>query len=123
MTYQELMIHSLSELLENNETLKYPIYATLQQKNRHWYGFWGVTDHYLLSVLLVGSSKKIAWQSRIPLDIKAVQVKRALVPFQYKIHIAVCEGSPCDLRVSRKVVGFKQQEINLFKFIEYINKA
>ena len=58
MTYQELMMQSLSDLLENEEDLKFPIYGTLQQKNRRWFGFWGLTDNYLLSVLLVGSSKK-----------------------------------------------------------------
>ena len=120
MTYQELMMQSLSDLLENEEDLKFPIYGMLQQKNRHWFGFWGLTDNYLLSVLLVGSSKKIGWTSRIPLDIKSVQVKKTLIPFQHKIHIEFKEGSPCDLCVSRKVFSIKQQETNLFKFIEYI---
>ena len=58
MTYQKLMMQSLSDLLENEEDLKFPIYGTLQQKNRHWFGFWGLTDNYLLSVLLV-SRKQI----------------------------------------------------------------
>ena len=120
MNFQELMIQSLSELLENGETLKYPIYGTLHQKNKHWFGFWGLTDNYLLSVLLVRNSKKIGWTSRIPLEIKAVRVKKSLIPFQYKIHIEFQEGSPCDFRVSRKVVGFDQQEANLSNFIKYI---
>ena len=123
MTYQELMMQSLSDLLENEEDLKFPIYGTLQQKNRHWFGFWGLTDNYLLSVLLVGSSKKIGWISRIPLDIKSVQVKKALIPFQYKIHIEFKEGSPCDLRVSKKVVGIGRQEANLSGFIKYIQES
>ena len=123
MTYQELMMQSLSDLLENEEDLKFPIYGTLQQKNRHWFGFWGLTDNYLLSVLLVGSSKKIGRISRIPLDIKSVQVKKALIPFQYKIHIEFKEGSPCDLRVSKKVVGIGQQEANLSGFIKYIQES
>ena len=120
MTYQELMMQSLSELLEDDEILKYPIYGTLQHKNRHWFGFWGLTDHYLLSVLLVGSSKKIGWTSRIPLDTKEVRVKKSLFPLQYKIHIEFQEGSTCDLRVSKKAVGIEQQETNLSNFIKYI---
>ena len=123
MTYQELMMQSLSDLLENEEDLKFPIYGTLQQKNRRWFGFWGLTDNYLLSVLLVGSSKKIGWISRIPLDIKSVQVKKTLIPFQYKIHIEFKEGSPCDLRVSKKVFGIGQQEANLSGFIKYIQES
>ena len=34
MTYQELMMQSLSDLLENEEDLKFPIYGTLQQKKQ-----------------------------------------------------------------------------------------
>ena len=74
-------------------------------------------------MLLVGSSKKIGWISRIPLDIKSVQVKKTLIPFQYKIHIEFKEGSPCDLRVSKKVVGIGQQEANLSGFIKYIQES
>ncbi len=35
MTFQELMMKSLTDLLEDGETLQYPIYATLMQKSRH----------------------------------------------------------------------------------------
>ena len=123
MTYQELMLQSLSELLENGEILKYPIYGTLRQNNNHWFGFWGLTDNYLLSALLVGSSKKIGWTSRIPLEIKAVQVRKSLIPLQYKIHIEFQEGPPCDLQVSKKVVGIEHQEANLSNFIKYIQEV
>ena len=123
MTYQALMMQSLTALLRNGESLKYPIYGTLRQNNRSWFGFWGLTENHLLSVLLDGSSKKISWTSRIPLEKTAVRVKKSLFPFLYKIHIEFKEGSPCDLCVSRKVFSIKQQETNLFKFIEYINEA
>lgn len=118
MTYQELMMQSLSGLLENGEILRHPFYA--YSKNHHWFGFWGLTDNYLLSALLVGSSKKIGWTSRIPLDIKAVRVNKSIVPFQYKIRIEFHEGSPCNLRASRKVVGIAQQGENLAGFIKCI---
>ena len=120
MTYQELMVQSLSELLEGDEILKYPIYGVLQQKTKRWFSFWGLTDNYLLGALLVGSSKKIGWTSRIPLDIKDVQIRKTLVPFQYKIHIEFHEGNPCNLRVSTKVVGMEQQEENLARFIKFV---
>lgn len=48
MTYNELMIRSLSGLTEGNEILKYPIYGTFLQKNRRWFGYFGVTSEYLL---------------------------------------------------------------------------
>ena len=122
MTYQKLMMQSLSDLLEDDEIIKCPIYGVLQQKNKRWFSFWGLTDKYLLGVLLYGSSKKIAWTIRVPLEIKSVQVEKSIVPFQYKIHIEFQEGSPLDMRVSQKVVGFKQQEINLANFIRCVQE-
>lgn len=104
--------------LEDGEKLQYPIYATLMQKSKHWFGYFGLTDKYLLGVLLEGSSQIISWTSRIPLDLKEVKIKKSLIPAQYKIKIEFNEGSPCNIRVSKKVVGFDMQEENVNGFIE-----
>lgn len=122
MNYQELMMKSLTDLLEEGEILQYPIYATLMQKGKHWFGYFGVTDEYLLIALLEGSSQTISWTSRIPLDIKAVNVKKSLIPAQYKVKIEFNEGDPCNIRVSKKVVGFDTQEENVTGFITYLEK-
>ena len=122
MTYNELMIQSLSDLLESNEVLKFPIYGTFLQKNKHWFGFFGLTDDHLLIALLEGSSQIISWTSRIPLDIKAVRVKKSLIPSQYKVRIEFHEGAPCNIRVSKKVYGIQNQEENLSGFIRYIQE-
>ena len=120
MTYNELMIQSLSDLLEGDEILKFPIYGTLLQKNAHWFGFFGLTDTHLLVALLKGSSKKIEWTSRVPLDVKAVKIKKSLLPFQYKVKIEFHEGLPCHLQASKKSFGIKSQEENILGFINYI---
>ena len=122
MTYNELMIQSLSALLENNEILKFPIYGTLLQKSKHWFGFFGLTDGHLLIALLEGSSQVLSWASRVPLDVKAVRVKKSLIPAQYKVHIEFHEGPPCNMRVSKKVYGIKSQEENLSGFIRCIQE-
>lgn len=82
MTFQELMMKSLTDLLEEEEILKYPIYATLMQRGKHWFGYFGLTDEYLLIALLEGSSQIISWTSRVPLDIKEVKVKKSFIPAQ-----------------------------------------
>ncbi len=117
MTYQEYMIYSLSDLLEKNETLKYPIYGILKQKRRNLRGFWGLTDNFLLNSLLDGTS------NRIPLDIKSVKVKKCLFPLQFKIRIDFVDGSSCELRVSKKVHGMTHQETNLSEFIKHIQNV
>ncbi len=122
MSNQELMLQSLSNLLENDETLKFPIYGTLLQKRKNWFGFFGLTDDYLLVALLDDYSKTIRWTTRIPLDIKQVNMKKCIVPKQYKIYIEFNEGDRCIIRVSEKVYGIKSQEANLPEFIKSIQK-
>lgn len=122
MTYNELMICSLSDLLENGEILRFPIYGTLTQRNKHWFGFFGLTDNFLLIALLEGSSKVISWTNRIPLDIKKVSIKKSQIPSQYKVCIEFNEGKPCNMRVSKKVYGIESQEENFKKFIETIQE-
>lgn len=122
MTFQELMMKSLTNLLEEEEILKYPIYATLMQRGKHWFGYFGLTDRYLLIALLEGSSQIISWTSRVPLDIKEVKVKKSFIPAQYKVRVEFNEGDPCNIRVSKKVVGFDMQEENLDGFITYLEQ-
>ena len=74
MTYSELMMKSLFDLLEDGEKLLYPIYGTLKQKKNNYFGYFGLTENHLLIALLQGSSKKINWTTRIPLDLKKVNL-------------------------------------------------
>ncbi len=122
MNYNELMIQSLSDLLENNETLKFPIYGTLIQKNKHWFGFLGLTDNHLLIALLDKKSRNVCWTNRVPLDIKTAIIKKSLIPLQYKVHLEFNEGLPCDIQVSKKVYGIKTQETNFSDFIKFIQE-
>lgn len=120
MTYAELMMKSLSDLLEDGEKLLYPIYGTLKQKKDNYFGYFGLTENHLLIALLQGSSKKINWTTRIPLDLKKVTIKKCLLPQQYNICIEFNEGENACLRVSKKVSGIESQEDNLKGFMEYI---
>lgn len=92
------------------------------QKNKRWFGFFGLTDDYLLIALLEGGSKIISWTSRIPLDVKVVRIKKSLIPSQYKVRIEFYEGLPCNMRVLKKVYGIKSQEENLIGFVRYIKE-
>lgn len=123
MSFYELMLKSLSDLSENGETIKNPIYGTLLQGKRHYFGYFGLTDNYLLIALLLGDSKSVGYTSRIPLNsIRQVKLKKSLIPLQYKIYIDFDEGQPAKIQVSKKVYGFETQEENLKLFLECINR-
>ena len=48
MTAKERMICALSDMLQNGETLMYPIYGLLVQGGRQYYGYFGFTEKFLL---------------------------------------------------------------------------
>ena len=120
MTYKELMYDSLTNLLENGETLLHPIYGILNQGDSQFYGYFGFTEHYLL-IALVASGKQITYTTRIPLDIKSVKVKQTAIFKQYVIDIAFNEGAPCRIIASPKVLMIDTQKNNLPSFLEYLN--
>lgn len=123
MVHSQLMLQSLSELLEPGEILKYPVYGVLLQKRAQWFGFFGLTETHLLVALLLGSSKQIAWTSRVPLEIKEVTRKKCLFPKQFILHIKFHRGNPCKLRFSEKVVGIESQQENLNAFVAFLQEA
>lgn len=120
MTHKELMTASLSALLEDGENLLYPVYGTFKQKSNNWFGFFGLTEHYLLISLLEGSSKEISWTARIPLHIKKVTIKKSLFSLMYNIYIEFFEGEAGHFLISKKVLGIESQEKNSKGFIDYI---
>lgn len=120
MTYNELMLKSLSDLLKNGEKLLYPVYGTLMEKNNHCFGYFGLTERYLLIALLQGSQKVVQWTTRVPLDLKKVTVKKGILLPHYNIRIEFIEGEDAYLRISKKVLGIESQEDNLKGFIDFI---
>lgn len=123
MSFYEIMHKSLSALLQDGETLKYPIYGALVQSKRTYFGYLGLTDTHLLLVLLQGDTKKICYTNRIPLDcIQQAKVKKSLIPMQSVLSIDLDDGRHATIRVSKKVYGFNSQAENLKSFLSAIKK-
>ena len=118
MTYKDLMIKSLTDLLEDGETLMHPIYGILNQGNIQFYGYFGFTQTHLLIALVAG--KQITYTIRIPLDIKSIRIKQTAVFKQFVIDIAFNDGAPCSITASPKVLMIDSQKNNLSQFLNYL---
>ena len=118
MTYKDLMIKSLTDLLEDGETLMHPIYGILNQGNIQFYGYFGFTQTHLLIALVAG--KQITYTIRIPLDIKSIRIKQTAVFKQFVIDIAFNDGAPCSITASQKVLMIDSQKNNLSQFLNYL---
>ena len=118
MNYKERMMESLTQLLEEGETLKYPIYGILRQGNNQYYGYFGLTEKALIIALISGSSV-VTHTTRVALDaIRSVKIKRTKILKECHITIGFTEGVPCEIQAMPKVLTIDTQKENLPKFIE-----
>lgn len=101
------MIGSLSPLLEGEEKLLTPIYGTLVQKKRRWFGYFGLTEHHLLIALLGENGQAVQWSTRVPLEMRNVTVKKGLLPLQYHIRMEFCEGKRDTLSLPKRCWAWK----------------
>ncbi len=117
MKFKDLMIKSLTDLLEEGETLMHPIYGVLHTEATPYYGFFGFTDTHLLIALVSG--KKITHTKRVPLDIKSINVKQSFLG-ESSIEINFRRGSPCKISAFKKVATIDVQKENLPLFLEFL---
>ena len=123
MDYNKFMHQALSALLEEGEALQYPLYGTLLEKRRHWFGFFGLTQTHLLIALLDWEAQHIAWTSRVPLEIKEVTRRKCIFPGQCIVNIQFHRGNPCKIRFSEKVQRIERQHTNLTAFVAFLQEA
>lgn len=118
------MQRALCELLEENEVLDCPIYATLLGKgNEMRFGFFGLTQQNLLIALLHPlDASVIEWTAKVPLDIKAVDIHRSFIPYQSVVTITFHEGDPYKLRICSKLLAsdFIDQKDNVSNFLKQL---
>lgn len=120
MTNKELMFASLNALLQDGETLMYPIYGVLDQGNAQSYGYFGFTKSHFLIVLLTPSGKQVRYTTRIPLNINSVSVKKTFGLLQHSIYIDFKNAMPYKILASEKVLGLDTQAENFPAFVRHL---
>lgn len=120
MDYKKLMMESLSSMLEEGETLRFPFYGSLVKEKLAYFGFFGLTENALLVALLGRGNEDISSYSRIPLDIKEVHIKKTLIPTGYKITIFTNDNTFCQIQAYKKVLNINCQAENVTAFVTYL---
>jgi len=115
MTAKERMIKALTDLLKPGETLMYPVYGSLYQGDAEYYGYFGLTENYLLIALISGGT--VENTIRVPLNIKSLEIKKSLFLKQHIIDITFKKGAPCLFGVFPRVIGINSQKNNLRGFV------
>jgi len=120
MTTKERMFKFLTDMLENNERLMYPIYGVLVQGGTRYFGYFGLTENYLLIALLSASGKDVTNTIRVPLDINSVKIKKSIILNEHLIDITFNEGPPCQISALPRVLALDTQKENLGQFLSYL---
>ena len=120
MDYKKLMMESLSSMLEEGETLRFPFYGSLVKEKLAYFGFFGLTENVLLVALLGRGNEDISSYSRIPLDIKEAHIKKTLIPTGYKITIFTNDNTFCQIQAYKKVLNINCQAENVTAFVKYL---
>lgn len=113
------MTETLSNTLQNGETLMHPIFGTIKQGNLHSFAYFAFTEaHFLITYLTAGD--KVTNIERIPLDIKSVKIKKSNFLSEYKIHILFGNKRTLEISTYQKILKIKSQKENLPRFLDYL---
>lgn len=123
MNQKTRMLQSLGAMLQPGETLMHPIYGILQEAGNQYFGFFGLTEKFLLMAILSMDGTSVTHTIRVPLDVKSVKVKTTAVMRQKVIDITLNEGSPCRIIAAPKVLLIDSQKANLPRFLSYLEQC
>ena len=118
MASDQHMIESLSSMLQDNETLMYPIFGYVKEGGFQQFAYFGFTETHFLIAYLLG--EQITDTVRIPLDIKSVQIKKSKILKENIINILFNKKRSYTISAFSKVLKIKSQERNLPLFLEFV---
>lgn len=122
MASDQHMIETLSDMLQDGETVIHPIFGYVKNGGFQQFAYFGFTEtHFLIAYL---SGEQITNTVRIPLDITSVKIKKAKILKEYTINILFNKKRSYTISAFPKVLKIKSQEENFPLFLEFVkNKA
>lgn len=118
MASDQHMIKTLSDMLQDGETLLHSIFGYIKYNGFQQFAYFGLTEsHFLIAYL---SGEKVTNTTRISLNITSVQVKKSKLLKEYTINILFENGKAYTICAFPKVLKVKSQEKNLPLFLELL---
>ena len=118
MASDQHMIKTLSDMLQDGETLLHPIFGYIQYTGFQQFAYFGLTEtHFLIAYL---SGETVTDTTRIPLNIKSVQIKKSKLLSKYSIHILLEKGKAYTICAFPKTMNVKSQKENLPLFLKLL---
>ena len=120
MANDQHMIDTLSDMLQDGETLMCPIFGYVKISSFSQFAYFGFTEtHFLIAYL---SGMQVTDTIRIPLDITSVQIKKSKLFKEHIIDIIFENGKEYTICAYPKVLKVKLQEENFPLFLALLRK-
>ena len=118
MANDQHMIETLSGMLQDGETLMYPIFGYIKYNGFQQFAYFGLTEANFLVACLSGEN--VTDTMRIPLNITSVQMKKSKLFKEYTINILFEKGKAYTICAFPKVLKVKSQEENFPLFLKLL---
>ena len=118
MANDQHMIETLSDMLQDGETLLHSIFGYIKYNGFQQFAYFGLTETNFLVACLSGEN--ITDTTRIPLNITSVQIIQSRLLKEYTINILFENGKAYTICVFPKVLKVKSQEQNLPLFLKLL---
>ena len=121
MASDKHMTETLSNMLQNAETLMHPIFGYVKNGGFQQFAYFGFTQtHFLIAYL---SGERITGTVRIPLDITLVKIKKSKILKEYTINILFGNKRDYTISVFPEVLKVKSQKENFPLFLELLKNS
>ena len=118
MASDQHMIKTLSDMLQDGETLLHSIFGYIKYNGFQQFAYFGLTEtHFLIACL---SGENVTDTKRIPLNIASVQIKKSKLLKEYTINILFEKGKAYTICAFPKVLKVKSQEENFPLFLKLL---
>ena len=118
MANDQHMIDTLSDMLQDGETLLHSIFGYIKYNGFQQFAYFGLTETNFLVACLSGEN--ITDTTRIPLNITSVQIIQSRLLKEYTINILFENGKAYTICVFPKVLKVKSQEQNFPLFLKLL---
>lgn len=118
MASDQHMIKTLSDMLQDGETLMYSIFGYIRYNGFQQFAYFGLTEtHFLIACL---SGENVTDTTSIPLNITSVQIKKSKIFKEYTINILFEKGKSYTICAFPKVLKVKSQQEKFPLFLKLL---
>ena len=118
MASDRAMAEALSAMLEEGETLLYPIFGYMKFGGLYQYAYFAFTETHFLIACVTG--EQVTSTERIPLQVTSVSVERSVLFSEHTVRILFGRNREYTVCAAPRVLKIKSQKENFPQFLAHL---